>query len=276
MKLFAFLGRGHTPDIEALSALVDGALDAPAARELEAHVAGCAACTAELEGLRAVKSMLAALPQVEPSRAFRVRLADVEAAPAASRTYAGTSGLLRAMPALAAVGAFVFVAAIATDFSTRDGDGDRQATTSRSLDNEAASGPALDSADGGGAAGAERTSEYFALTPTARAEQPAAGVVAPDASENAPAPSGADEAAADGQPEDATATDTAQMLELDDADEAPLPPADAEGEGQLTQFRSEDDGDDGNRIGFVIVEIAAGVMALGAAAIFFVSRRKAA
>src|SRR5262245_59926689 len=96
MKLFGFLRPGHTANIESLSALVDGALDPKQTAAIEAHVAGCGVCEAELGGLRRVKTMLAALPQSAPTRSFRVRKADVEA-PARPVT-TPNAGWLRAMP----------------------------------------------------------------------------------------------------------------------------------------------------------------------------------
>ena len=134
MKLPNPFSRGHKPDIDALSALIDGALEASAAHALEEHIAGCVACTAEFDGLRSVKSMLAALPQIEPARSFRVRLADVEAPAKPAR--APARALIRAMPALAAAAAVVFVGVLATDVSTRDDGGERQAA-SRSADGAA-------------------------------------------------------------------------------------------------------------------------------------------
>jgi anti-sigma factor RsiW len=51
------------PDKELLlHALVDGELDAKSALEVEAHVAGCAACAAELAAIREVKTALGEAP----------------------------------------------------------------------------------------------------------------------------------------------------------------------------------------------------------------------
>lgn len=51
------------PDMELrLHALVDGELDAGHALEVEAHLAGCAGCAAELAAIREVKGRLAASP----------------------------------------------------------------------------------------------------------------------------------------------------------------------------------------------------------------------
>lgn len=112
-------GRPHKPDVGALSALVDGALPPAAAAALEAHVAGCEACRAELAGLRAVRSMLSALPEAAAPRSFRLRRADVEAP---ARRSAAPPVWLRAMPALSAAALVLFVALAAVDASRGGGD----------------------------------------------------------------------------------------------------------------------------------------------------------
>jgi hypothetical protein len=267
MKLFGLLGRAHTPDIDALSALVDGALDAAQTAALEAHIVGCERCAAELDGLRRVKTMLAALPQVEPARSFRVRLADVEApaqGPAPAR------GLIRAMPALAAAAAVVFVGVLATDFSTRDADSARQAS----------SGPAAESAraldmdstmqsfgDDDSAAGAAPNTFPFAseITRTAAAEAP--DVADADASPSDGA-AGAIESG-DGATGGGVEPDTPDRD--DAAGEAAAPPMEME-QVQAANARSADDDDD-SRNAYLIAEIAAGAVAVAAAAAFIINRR---
>jgi hypothetical protein len=272
MKLFGLLDRGHKPDVDALSALVDGALDGAAAGALGAHVAGCDACAAELDGLRSVKSMLAVLPQVEPSRSFRVRLADVQ--PPARESGAPASALLRAMPALAAAAAVVFVGVLATDVSTRDGDGDRQAT----------SGIAADRAADGGVAESlsmdERSLPFGTDGDDAAAENGgtvAGGVVAeasPDAASGAPAiaPQPGEAEPPVGDSATGPGSDGAARDEFNESDSATKQAQELDATGQ--ELSSGDD-DDGNRMGFLIVEVAAGVLAIGAAAVFVASRRTA-
>jgi len=51
---------------QQLSAYLDGELTPEWAAEVREHLAGCAACRADLEGLRAVKRLLGALPVPEP------------------------------------------------------------------------------------------------------------------------------------------------------------------------------------------------------------------
>lgn len=62
---------------------VDGRLKASEQREVEAHLAGCAACCLRVNEFRAVAGLLDELPQIEPSAAFDVRVhARVAAEPA--------------------------------------------------------------------------------------------------------------------------------------------------------------------------------------------------
>jgi hypothetical protein len=57
------------PD-DALSALLDGQLDAAEAEAVHAHVVACADCTAELEAVRATRAAIRSLPAVEPPAGF--------------------------------------------------------------------------------------------------------------------------------------------------------------------------------------------------------------
>jgi hypothetical protein len=253
MKLFGLV-RDHKPDKGALSALVDGALDTQAAAELEAHVAGCAACAAELEGMRRVKSMLAALPQVAPARSFRVRAADVEERATPQMT--PSTGLLRAMPILAATAAIVFVATLATDFSTRDSNSGRQATVAPLANGAAERSSAMEpaSADQGeDSFSAEATKQYYSATPSAPA-----GAIAADSSDVP-----ADSAGREAQP--GTAADNAEG-----GQPAPVPSRQA---GSPETVSTGDD-DDGNRTGYLIVEVVAGAAAFGALALFVINRRR--
>ena len=88
--------RGHEKYKEMLAAHALDALDAEEARELEAHLAGCAECRAELDAWRETSASLAcAVPAVEPSAKLRPRiLASVRTADAqdASRSALGDDG----------------------------------------------------------------------------------------------------------------------------------------------------------------------------------------
>lgn len=120
-KLSRIFNREHQPDAVALSALADGELDSTQTGALEAHVAGCAACSAELAGMRQVRSLLQALPEQDAPRSFRLREADVSPAP---RQAPQQLGLLRLMPALSAAAAIVFVVALSADLTSGGGNGD--------------------------------------------------------------------------------------------------------------------------------------------------------
>lgn len=63
----------HHPG-DALSALLDGELDAAEAAAVAAHVAGCAECGAELGEIRAARRVLRELPAVEPPPGFLASL----------------------------------------------------------------------------------------------------------------------------------------------------------------------------------------------------------
>lgn len=53
---------------------VDGRLKISEQREVEAHLAGCAACRLRVNEFRAVSGLLDELPQIEPSGAFDARV----------------------------------------------------------------------------------------------------------------------------------------------------------------------------------------------------------
>lgn len=59
---------------DRLSAYLDGELDDAERARVDGHVSACAACRAELEGERAVRSLLRSLPAVEPPPGFYDRL----------------------------------------------------------------------------------------------------------------------------------------------------------------------------------------------------------
>ena len=91
-KLLAVLRRTHEPDIAALSALLDGRLDAAPRRRFEAHIAACDACRARLDGLRACARRCARCRRSNAPRSFRLRPADVAgAAPARAAARRGAA-----------------------------------------------------------------------------------------------------------------------------------------------------------------------------------------
>ncbi len=113
-KLLQSLLRRHRPDVDALSAHLDGRLAAREVETLDAHISSCAACSSAIEGLRLVRTELRAMPEVTHPRSFRLRGADVARAPV--RFGGGARGqALRLMPVLSGVAAVVFVVALGAD-----------------------------------------------------------------------------------------------------------------------------------------------------------------
>jgi hypothetical protein len=99
------------PDEGTIHAWLDGALDAPAAEALEAHVASCPSCAervAEARGLIAGASRIVGALDDVPSRATPAW----GSAPATSATHGSRSAwrLLRVTPARAAIAATILVA----------------------------------------------------------------------------------------------------------------------------------------------------------------------
>ncbi len=101
----------HALDIEQASAHLDGRLYADAAAGFDAHLAGCEACRAQFAGLRDARTALRSMPDAEPPRSFRLRAADVHAAP----SRATTPRLVRMMPALSAAAIVAFAAIAGAD-----------------------------------------------------------------------------------------------------------------------------------------------------------------
>lgn len=204
-------------------------------------MAACRACSARLSELRQVRSMLAAVPPVEPRRSFRVREADVRG-PVAPRRQ---PFVLRAMPALSAAAVFVFGIAVALDLRGDSGDAGMGGLSaqgdSRAYDS-ADSPPYAESSNDGFAADADP--DKATGDPTA----PSASAAARDGETIATAPAPATGGGAAPAPQ-----------ELDDGE-------------RVDAFT--DDGDDGNNSALRIVEIIAGATALAAAAIALVAWRQ--
>jgi len=242
-KLLSLVRRSHRPDVEALSALLDGCLEEAEARALHAHVASCDACTRELDGLREVRSMVSALGTVAVPRSFRLRQADVEAsAPGARVARAGGApasrfggaGVLAFAPTVSAVAVVLLGAVVWADIATRNGD-------------DAAGGFGLESATA-----PERSSDD--MYDGAGGEDTQAAAPGPDA----PAGGEADEdATAGGPPAEIRAAESAT--------------AEARDAGALASRFDEEDGG-GTRFGYLALEIALGTVAFVAAGAFIWSR----
>jgi hypothetical protein len=261
MKLLPWRTRAHTPDVESLSALADGSLDVSRARELESHITGCPACSATFDEIREVRSLLASMGSVEVPRSFRLRPADVRP-PAAG--LAAPAVPMRWAPALSAVAAALFVAVLATDFATRDGDGggdDAGAGLAAAPQSQFES--ADRSMEAATAASDATGADDFDLSVT-----PAAGMAAPEAlvpRATSCTPSASEES--DGCPPSGEETLLGNATE-----DAARRTADAQQVEAASREAAEDD--EGNRIGFRIVEVMTAIVAAGAAIAFIAVRRR--
>ncbi len=258
-KLLALFPRTHQPDAELLSALLDGRLDAAPRAAAETHVAACRACTARLGELRQIRSMLAAMPHAEAPRSFRLRQADVEAAPAPARR----SPALRAMPALGGLAMVAFVVVLGADLATRPSNNGDSSQTAFGVERQ--SGNMFDESVVANAPAASAPGPSGGI---AADEAPAAEAFTPDAPEAPPAgAAGADTARS---PEDAAVLTPVQALDADGYRDGPAPEPE-----QIKSMNYASD-DDGSRTGFRIAEAAALAVGLGALAIAacaWISRR---
>jgi anti-sigma factor RsiW len=229
--------RGHRPDVEALSAYADGTVDAAGRARVEAHMAACEACRARLAALQRVRAALAAMPVPEAPRSFRLREADIAAAPRAR-----PAASWRALPLAGAATVVLFSAVLGVDLLTRGSD---------------------DGPSAGLTARLETTRNKDAIDGAAAPEN-AAGADAFDST--APGPSGvAPPADLAGSP---TAAAAAALAPESTAQGATPNSADA-GKEQIHQYdeTSSATGEDGGvRAGFLIAEIVLGIVAAGAVA----------
>jgi hypothetical protein len=268
-RFATLFGGGHTPDIDALSALVDRQLDAEAARATEAHVAACTMCSEEVDGMRRVKTMLAAMPELDAPRSFRLRQADVDAPARPAR--GGTSGAVRWAPALSGVAAALFLVVLGTDFATRDSGDERQASLAAQGDSaayERASEDMFSANDGASASEAAGAVEPPAGATGGGGDDGVVPATACDAGNTSDldleACTAADRSSAEPQPSDAGTPPAGDIARADDAG--------TKQGAELEAAISHGDGD-GNRTGFLVVEIIAGALAMGAIATYIVSRR---
>jgi anti-sigma factor RsiW len=69
------MGDNHSEQVTALMSLaLDGLLDAHEQRDLQQHLAGCAACMAEYEAMQQVSAWLGEAPMVGPPLGFAIRV----------------------------------------------------------------------------------------------------------------------------------------------------------------------------------------------------------
>ena len=238
--------RGHRPDPEKLSAYADGQLAPEAQERLRAHLTGCAACATRLGELTNLRSALAAMPEADVPRSFRLRTADVEQM---VRRSPPPSPWVRAMPALSAVALVIFGVALAVDVGRRDDSSGSQVASRIGLADDG--GRAESAPDSGGM-------NYDAGGSPSAAEAPSGGSDSATRSQGlVPAP-------------DAPATDDSG--ESSEADEnfggvtAPTPTTD---EQVSTANDTPDDSGDGSDAWLRAVEFAALALAAGAGAVAF-------
>jgi len=282
MRLLDIFSRHPRDDI---SARADGELASERRGALEAHLAGCELCRAELDELLAVRSALRGLPQVAAPRSFTLTQAMVERKPppVTSRATPAFVAMRLAGAGFAAVLAVVVMldaGGIVDDTGSRSSSDEatslgffesdpanRDAGTTDGSFTEAAGAPAargdsdlpVSGGDGGGAGAVPNNS---------------GGIGGPDGSEDAP--DGDDAAPAlnglsdDGGREPpgvpSTSGDLNEIAGDDGEATAPEP-----GEGAATAFTSEDDGVSS----LLVIEIGLAAIAVLAIGASFVIRRRA-
>jgi anti-sigma factor RsiW len=280
VREFGRLFGGHRPDVEALSARLDGQLPPGRDREIDEHVATCAACQTAFEELRLTAAIVRAMPEAETRRSFRLRASDIAAAPAKPVRYGG--GLMRWAPAVSGAAILVLVVTAGMNRATDGGSGGGgdSLAASRETDTPAGMLAADDgAASPGGDAGAaapdadraarDRTEPAVeGYAPPAETPVPAdaAGgtVVASERVAGEPTPSfgtGAETQFDDG-------TSAAESFAPPVTETTPVTgmvPAPGAPEGEQAQRTSEAD-EDGNQTGFLIVEVLAAIVAIAAAA----------
>ncbi|MCC6381438.1 MAG: zf-HC2 domain-containing protein [Dehalococcoidia bacterium] len=161
---------------ERLDSYVDGELPAPHEQKLVRHLAGCDPCREALTARRAVKQLVAALPETPAPRSFRLTSAMVAAAapaPARPRPARSTPAAfaMRTAWMTAAVAAFAVALVAVLDATSTSGPASEKSVASspamesaprpaRAADTTTAGGQALPSTTDGAA---------FAASPTAAA-----------------------------------------------------------------------------------------------------------
>jgi hypothetical protein len=250
-KLLRILRR-HEPDVNLLSAHLDGRLDAREMARLEPHLASCEACRADLAGLRAARDALRALPEAAPPRSFRLRPADVERAAVSGAP--GPSPMLRWAPAASAVAAVVFAIVLSVDLTSSGGGSSYRAPL--------AARPA-DNAPNAQTSGAADKSIAGASAPV-----PQSGAAGADATGNAAAP---------GSPTSDT-SDSQQGSPAPDATQAARsafgPAPTATSQLQAAAGRATADNGGNNTTALRVIEIVAAAIALASAAAAIIVRRR--
>jgi hypothetical protein len=180
------------PHDERLAAYADADIDARADASLVSHISTCLRCTGVLDELGALRSALAELPDVAPSRPLRL-LPPVADAPAA----AGAGGWMRRLfaPVMTAGAALAIVGLVGTALPLSQGQADGMALSDVSQELSAESG------EPAGAEGFSAPSQRETLSGGASASDDQSGV--PDGAEVSPleAANGQDPADGAGEPD---------------------------------------------------------------------------
>lgn len=248
-RLLDFFLRRHQPDIDALSAHLDGRLDVRADAALQSHLADCGACRERLDELRAVRTRLRGMPAAEPARSFRLSRPAIEAA--APRISGPAPSLVRLAPALSAAAVLVFAIVVAADVYSSGG-----GTSAMSLARQSGEAPQSQRVATAPAAGAMSAPESSGAAPKA-IESPAASGTASDGS-LPPAPAApANTAIADnGSAFDSTPSGNSALSSRDNAS------------------NDRGGGPSGGRIALRILETIVAAIAIGAAAVAIGKRVK--
>ncbi len=248
--------RKHRPDVNALSAQLDGVLDPRESARLDAHVASCDACRTQLDGLRTARAALRSMPEATHPRSFRLRVADT--VPVTTPH----SPMLRWAPAAGAFAGVVVAVVVGASLYSGGGSSNSQETAKSQRNSGAvASAPrptaALDSAGAALDAGA--------ATDTNGPIAPDTGEIAPSTGEVAPP-----EVPASPQSSPEAGADAAASLEYDGSDNAfasyaARAAATAAVQIQAAAAAPEDDGNKSTAI--TVIQITGVAAALIAAAI---------
>ncbi len=255
--------RAAHPNIEVLSASLDGREAGANADAHRRHISACATCTKTLAELGATRSALRAVPAVDAPRSFRLRQADVEARGVGAPP---GSAALRFMPAMSALAVVLFAALVAADLlsnggsSSSSGRTDAQAVAATSAGQMKANAENTPAAAPTIAADMQRSSGAAPSPPTANAVQPNLPAVVQDAP--AAPPTAAE--AADGTLSAAAASSTAAAPPAAVAEA----PTGAPTDGAYRDAHMVNNGNkDGTSIGLRIAEAALAAIALGTAGI---------
>lgn len=111
MQMLPFLNR-HKWFTSRTDAYIDGELAADELSRFESHLTGCERCTAAIAAARTLKATVAALPEVELPRPFRLTPGMVASSAPAPKQQAGTPVYLGLVRAAAGLSAAAFAAVL--------------------------------------------------------------------------------------------------------------------------------------------------------------------